>query len=102
MTLIEALRRGPVKQPGLARLLGVSERDVRSMVQQARVEGYPIASGPDGFSLAATSEELALSNRRLRHRLKEQYRTLRAQQIAERRMRVQESKPLAFFTDFLQ
>lgn len=78
---------GPAKQADLARTLGVPVREVQQSLQQLRVAGEPICSGDQGVWLARTADELAESNRRLHHRLREQYRTLRAQRRAEARLR---------------
>lgn len=78
----------------LAAYLEVSRRDVEQAVQSLRLAGNPIATGQDGVRLARTADELAESNRSLHHRLREQYRTLRAQRRAEAQLRARESAEL--------
>lgn len=71
----------------LATHLDVSRREIEKAVQELRLAGNPIWSGPAGVRMAATADELRESNERLHGRLREQYRTLRASQLTERRMR---------------
>jgi hypothetical protein len=51
---------------------------VQKALQALRLAGKPIASDSRGVYIARTADELAASNARLRHRLREQYATLRA------------------------
>lgn len=83
---------GPTKQPELAQRLGVPVREVQEAIQRLRVGGEPICSGDAGVWLARDADELAASNRRLHHRLREQYRTLRAQRRAEVKLRLRDQR----------
>lgn len=87
--LITLAAGGRRTQPELAYALGVPVREVQQSLQRLRVAGEPICSGDRGVWLARDADELAASNRRLHHRLAEQYRTLRAQRRAEARLRDQ-------------
>ena len=75
----------------LRRALDLPRRVVESGLQELRLAENPIATGQRGVWLAQTADELAASNRSLRHRLVEQYRTLKAQQAAERTLRTREA-----------
>lgn len=85
--LVALALNGPTKQPDLAAMLGLPVRAVQEAIQALRLAGEPICSGDAGVWLARDADELAASNRRLHHRLREQYRTLRAQRRAEARLR---------------
>lgn len=85
---------GPATIRDIALDLGASRRDVEQAIQQLRLEGNPICSGAAGVRLARTADELAASNRSLHHRLREQYRTLRAQRRAEAQLRARENRDL--------
>lgn len=76
---------------------GVSRREVEQAVQQLRLADNPIATGQRGVRLAHTADELAESYRSLHHRLREQYRTLRAQRRAEAALRTREAGDLTFW-----
>ena len=52
----------------LADRLGVSRRQVERAVEQARVEGLPICTGPGGVWLTDDPAELRVQYRRLRSR----------------------------------
>ena len=71
----------------IAAWTGLPRRTCEEAVQALRHNGVPICSGPEGVWIARSADELKASNERLRHRLKSQYATLRAQQNAERLLR---------------
>ncbi len=77
-------------QKAIAAELGVKVRRVQDAIEEARLEGEGICTGRPGVWLPESADELARSNRILHKRLRSQYRTLRAQQKAERRMRLVE------------
>jgi hypothetical protein len=77
-----------VTQAAIARRDRISIREVQETLQRLRLEGEPICSGSEGVWLAETAQELADSNAALHARLRSQYRTLRAQRAAERRLRL--------------
>ncbi len=69
----------------------LGRRTVEASIRELRLGGHPIVSDTFGVRLARNADELAASNRSLRHRLAEQYRTLRSQRQRERRMRLEEA-----------
>lgn len=83
----------------IAAATDLPRRTIEETIQALRLEGTPIATSSTGAArgvkLAQTAAELASSNATLRHRLKVQYATLRAQQHAEAALRQAEApKPL--------
>ncbi len=86
----------------IARQLRAPRRSVEEAITELRRRGVPIASAttpPAGLYLPASADELAASNRSLHGRLREQYRTLRAQRLAERQLRLQEQHPPTLWID---
>lgn len=70
-----------------AERLGVGRRELEQAVQQLRLDGYPVCSGPDGIWLADNAVDVADTLQHLRSRMRNQYATYLALRRTLRRMR---------------
>lgn len=59
-----------VKGPELAKELGVSNRDLREIVNTLRRDGVPIASNSDGYFYAETAQEVRATLNHMKHRIR--------------------------------
>ncbi|MGQ0668400.1 MAG: hypothetical protein ACT4PO_01780 [Actinomycetota bacterium] len=71
-------RNGARKAADLAEALGVSEREIRSCVEELRGRGVLVGSGQDGYYLIETVAELEETARHLVSRASRMLRTVRA------------------------
>lgn len=92
MDLLDALTTTPLTKRALASKMGCTTREVEIEVQEARLEGAPILSGPDGYWLTTDPQEVAACASRLRSRAVNQLVTSRALRKTARRL----EKPLVF------
>lgn len=95
----EALGSRPRPLNDIALETGLSRRDVEQAIHELRLGGAPICTGQAGAWVAQSAAELAASNGRLHHRLREQYATLKAQRRTEAMMRDAETRPLVLFSE---
>lgn len=80
----------------LARRMGVTQRDVRYLIEQARKAGeLPIMSGPDGYRLARSPEEYALNVERRHKRALVQLVTVQGEKALLERWRNRIAPPPA-------
>ncbi len=96
MSLLAALTSQPRTKRDLAESLGTTTRDVELEIRALRLEGQPILSNGDGYSMARDAAELAQCVERLRRRAVEQFLTVRAMRATLRRLEASEAAPLAF------
>jgi hypothetical protein len=91
--------RHALTQRELARRAGIPVRAVQAELQAMRLAGEPICTGDAGVWLAETADELARSNARLAHRIREQQVTLAALNDTEGDMRDRETRARLARTD---
>ena len=48
-----------ISTPELARVMEITEREVRKLITEARIQGEPILAGSTGYFLADTNDEIA-------------------------------------------
>lgn len=70
----------------LAETLNVPRRSIEIAVQQARLAGVPVVSGPQGLWVSNDADEVLRAAEALRTRLVTQYATYRALRATGRRM----------------
>lgn len=76
--MIDLLTSDPQTKKVLAERLHTTTREIELMVNQARLEGAPILSGPDGYWLSRDPQEIRKCAERLRERAITQMGTARA------------------------
>lgn len=84
--MIDCLRYSPLTKKALAEAAGVSTREVEALIQQYRLEGWPILSDSDGYRLSNDPAEVLACSQRLRRRAIHQLLTSRALRRTARRM----------------
>jgi hypothetical protein len=90
LSLIGASADSAVTLSAIATAAGVSRREVEQAVYDARMEGRPIVTGPNGAWRAQDALEAASMADRLRRRALHQLLTARALRATARRMRAVE------------
>lgn len=73
----------------LAEVAGVPRREVEQAIQAARLDGIPLVTGDRGVWRTESPAEARQMAERLRYRLVNQYRTVRALRATARRMEQQ-------------
>lgn len=58
-----------IKAKVITALTGINAREIRLLVHEMRINGYPVCSGNDGYFYASTSDELEKTIRRMRRQI---------------------------------
>lgn len=87
----------PLTKDMLATILGISEREVRALIEELRNEGQPICNATKGYYIAKTIPELELGIRFYASPIMTQLKTLESMNRILHEWKNKESEQLKIF-----